>query len=219
MAVLLEKITAGPWQTNTYVVAKGPHGACAVVDPGFDAEPLLDVVFATHQLTPAGIVLTHGHLDHIASVPDVAKRYDIPVWVHADDEVLLSDPASGLSPESIPLLVNHYGTSQPSFRPDELHFFADGEVIEVAGLELTVWHSPGHTPGCVVLTVGESANRIMLSGDVLFNEGIGRTDLPRSSPEAMSKSLARIMATFEDSLVVHPGHGPSTTIGNERARV
>lgn len=219
MAVLLEKITAGPWQTNTYVVAKGPNDVCAVVDPGFDAEPLLDVVLATHQLTPSGIILTHGHLDHIASVPDIAKRYDIPVWIHFDDEVLLSDPAAGLSPESIPLLANFYGTSKPSFRPDDLHFFADGEVIEVAGLDFMVFHSPGHTPGCVVLTVGEGASRIMLSGDVLFNEGVGRTDLPRSSPVDMSKSLARIMSTFEDSLPVYPGHGPSTTIGNERFRI
>ena len=101
-AVLLERITAGPWQTNTYVVAAAPGAECVLVDPGFDSEPLIELVLARHELTPAGIVLTHGHLDHVASVPDIARRHGLAVWIHPDDEVLLSDPAAGLSPDSKP---------------------------------------------------------------------------------------------------------------------
>ena len=215
-AVLLERITAGPWQTNTYVLAAGPQSPCVVIDPGFDAEPLIDVVLARHNLTPAGIVLTHGHLDHVASVPNVAASHGLTVWIHPEDEVLLSDPAAGLSPESKPLLEQFYGTAKPSFRPEKLKHINDGDEVSIGGIDLRVWHSPGHTPGCVVLTT--DSERLMLSGDVLFNQGVGRTDLPRSDPAAMKTSLFRIMDTFDDGVEVYPGHGPSTTIGSERSR-
>jgi glyoxylase-like metal-dependent hydrolase (beta-lactamase superfamily II) len=188
-----------------------------LVDPGFDSEPLIDVVLVRHELTPAGIVLTHGHLDHVASVPDIALRHGLAVWIHPDDEVLLSDPAAGLSPESKPLLEQFYGTTTPSFRPADLRHFNDEDELSLAQIDFKVWHSPGHTPGCVVLTM--DSGRLMLSGDVLFNEGVGRTDLPRSSPAAMQDSLARIMRTFDASVEVYPGHGPNTTIGRERHRV
>jgi hydroxyacylglutathione hydrolase len=215
-ALLLERITAGPWQTNTYVLAKSPNQSCVVIDPGFESvKPLADV-FNRFGLEPAGIVLTHGHLDHVASVPDISEKYSIPVWVHPEDEILLSEPAAGLSPDSVPLLEQFYGTKSPSFRPTTLHLYQDGDTIDVAGFQLKVLHSPGHTPGCSVLSFADGETKVMISGDVLFNNGIGRTDLPRSSAPDMARSLARLMASFTDEVVVYPGHGPETTIGKER---
>lgn len=215
-ALLLERIIAGPWQTNTYVLAKGPNAPCLVIDPGFDAPAALAQIYSRHQLEPVGVVLTHGHIDHVASVLDVAGAGSLPVWLHPEDEALLSDPTAGLSADSVPLLEQFYGTRSPSFRPSNLNLYEDEQIIEVADLALKVWHSPGHTPGCSVLTFEDSEQEVMISGDVLFNNGVGRTDLPGSNPLDMSRSLARIMATFNDDMAVYPGHGPETTIGKER---
>lgn len=215
-ALLLEQVAAGPWQTNTYVLAQGPGGPCVVIDPGFETPGLLAELFKRHQLQPTSVILTHGHIDHVASVPEVSQAYSLPVWIHPDDQILLSEPTAGLSPESVPLLEQFYGTPSPDFTPAELNLYQDGQIIEDAGLKFRVFHSPGHTPGCAVLTVTDGEHELLISGDVLFNNGVGRTDLPRSSPSAMAQSLARIMTTFPDDLAVYPGHGPATTIGRER---
>lgn len=214
--MLIERITAGPWQTNSYVLAKGPGGPCVVVDPGFDVSPQLTEVLASRSLVPAAIVLTHGHIDHVASVPEVSEQFDLPTWIHSNDEVLLTSPAVGLRAESVPLLDQFFGDAEANFMPKQLHKYEDATVIESAGLTFEVCHSPGHTPGCSVLLVTEGEDQLMLSGDVLFHDGVGRTDLPRSNPADMARSLRRIFATYQDDLAVYPGHGPDTKIGRER---
>ena len=125
-------------------------------------------------------------------MPDLAAAHGLTVWIHPEDELLLSDPAAGLSPESKPLLEQYYGTAKPSFLPEKLEHIQEGDEVSIADIKLRVWHSPGHTPGCVVLTT--DSGRLMLSGDVLFNEGVGRTDLPRSNPAAMNRGRSTMPA-------------------------
>jgi glyoxylase-like metal-dependent hydrolase (beta-lactamase superfamily II) len=161
------------------------------------------------------VLLTHGHLDHTFSVTPVCRAKGIPAWIHPDDEMLLADPMLGLSAETRAF----FGGRLQWAEPDDVRTLADGAVLELAGLSLTVDHAPGHTPGSVMFRSPHSADdpSALIAGDVLFAGSIGRTDLPGGSYEQMLDSLAGKCLTLPDDTVVLPGHGPATTIGRERA--
>jgi len=206
--VLVAGFPAGPPQTNCWVVAPAPGEECVVVDPGIDAEPALDALLAEHRLRPVAVLLTHGHFDHTFSVVPVCGARGIPAWIHPDDRGQLADPGSGLGLAPGTPLFGRLTWSEP----DDVRILADGEVLELAGLQLRVAHAPGHTPGSVAFGTAGG----LFSGDLLFAGSIGRTDLPGGDGQAMLDSLARVCLALPDTTEVWPGHGPVTTIGRER---
>jgi hydroxyacylglutathione hydrolase len=216
--VLVTGFPAQAFGTNCYVVATGPGEQCLIVDPGIGVLDQLDEVIAEHRLFPAAVLLTHGHLDHTFSVAPVCGARGITAYVHPADTEMLADPAKGLSVD----LTELFGGRLPYSEPEDVAELTDGETLVLAGLEVTVDHAPGHTGGSVLFRLpgaGTSweAEQICLSGDVLFAGSIGRTDLPGGSTETMLTSLRDKVLPLADDTVVLPGHGPSTTIGRERA--
>ncbi|WP_019876940.1 MBL fold metallo-hydrolase [Sporichthya polymorpha] len=207
--------------TNCFVLAPAPGEQCVVVDPGIDVIPQLDAVLAEHKLQPVAVLLTHGHLDHTFSVQPVCGARGIPAWIHPDDEELLHDPGKALSVS----LDQLFGGRRTYTEPDDVRLLTDGVAIELAGLTFSVDHAPGHTRGSVMFRLppdpdaGQWAvpEQVLLSGDVLFQGSIGRTDLPGGSYEQMLESLARKILPLDDGTIVLPGHGGATTIGTERA--
>ena len=163
------------------------------------------------------ILLTHGHLDHMWSVLPVCGAHDVPAFVHADDRGRLADPVAGLPPD----WVGSLGLAGVTFaEPDDVREICDGELLDLAGLDLVVRHAPGHTAGSVVFCAaagGSDGEPMMFAGDLLFAGSVGRTDLPGGDDAAMRASLARVVLGAPDETVVLPGHGARTTIGRERA--
>jgi len=184
-----------------------------VIDPGIGVDRHLDAVLAEHRLQPVAVVLTHGHLDHVFSVAPVCGARGITAYIHPADRELLADPAKGLSPQ----LRQLFGGRLPYTEPDDVAPLPDGATISLAGLELTIDHAPGHTGGSVLIRTPGDEEPVCFSGDVLFAGSIGRTDLPGGDPNAMLASLRDKVLPLADETLVLPGHGPSTTIGRERA--
>jgi hydroxyacylglutathione hydrolase len=218
--VLIEGFPAQVAGTNCFVVAPGPGEQCVIIDPGVGVTGQLDEVVAEHRLHPVAVLLTHGHLDHTFSVLPVCQARDVPAYIHPRDRSALADPWSfhGWRPGE-PI----FGASGLTFaEPDDVRELADATRLELAGLQLTVRHAPGHTRGSVVFTLEPAdalADRfgdVLFSGDVLFAGSIGRVDLPGGSMADMSQSLRTVILPMSDEVIVCPGHGPQTTIGRER---
>jgi len=214
--VLIAGFPAAAFGTNCYVIAPAAGEHCVVVDPGVEVVAQLDAVLAEHRLQPVAVLLTHGHIDHTFSVTPVCGARDIPAYIHPDDNGLLADPMSGISPETRTM----FGGRLEWTEPDDVRPLADGEVLRLAGLAVTVDHAPGHTRGSVAFRLpydsDEKVPEVMLSGDLLFAGSIGRTDLPGGDHPTMLRSLAAKVLTLRDEVVVLPGHGEQTTIGRER---
>jgi hydroxyacylglutathione hydrolase len=200
--------------TNCWIVALGAGEQCLVIDPGVGVTDRLDEIIAEHRLHPVAVLLTHGHLDHTFSVIPVCQARGVPAYIHPSDRGQLTDPWSALGlPVGLPL----FGRGPLSFaEPDDVRELADGEKLPIAGVDLAVTHAPGHTPGSVVFGLAEPSGPVLFSGDVLFAGSIGRTDFPGGSTAAMMSSLRTVILPLADETVVHPGHGPSTTIRQER---
>ncbi|MEU7894983.1 MBL fold metallo-hydrolase [Nonomuraea sp. NPDC049152] len=208
--MLIAGFPAGAFQSNCYLVAPAAGEECVIVDPGQDAVDGVDDLLREHRLKPVAVLLTHGHLDHVWSVAPVCGARDIPAWIHPEDRHLLSDPAAGWSPTSSQL----FGGITLS-EPDDVRELSDGAVMELAGMEFVVDHTPGHTRGSVSFRL--PPEEIMFSGDLLFAGSIGRSDLPGGDYPTILRSLAAKCLPLPDETVVLPGHGPQTTIGRERA--
>ena len=212
--MLVAGFPTGALQANCYLLAAGEGEPCVIVDPGQEAvEPIADAV-RKYRLSPVAVLLTHGHFDHSFSVAPVCDGNDIPAWIHPDDRSMLSDPLKGMSGGS----SSFFGGRLEMREPHEVRELTDGAELDLAGLKLTVDHAPGHTQGSVLFRhATEDGGRLVLAGDVLFAGSIGRTDLPGGSSEAMWESLRTKVLPLDDETVVLPGHGPTTTIGRERA--
>ncbi len=211
---------AGPWGTNCYVVATAPGQECVVIDPGKDAADGVAEVVREHNLKPVSVLVTHGHVDHMWCVAPVAGSYDATAFIHPEDRHLLSDPMAGMSRESAGMLL---GGSYEFAEPDDVAELGDGQTLELAGLELVVDHTPGHTRGSVTFRssydadTGQDIAEVLFSGDLLFAGSIGRTDLPGGDHATMLRTLASKVLPLPDNIVVLPGHGEQTSIGRERA--
>ena len=216
--MLVAGFPADAFGSNCYVVAPAPGEQCLIVDPGIGVLDRLDAVLAEHRLHPAAVLLTHGHLDHTFSVAPVCGARGITAYIHPGDREMLADPAKGLSAD----LTALFGGRLPYTEPEDVAELVDGATLTLAGLEITVDHAPGHTGGSVLFRMPGAgspweADEICLSGDVLFAGSIGRTDLPGGSMRDMLASLRGKILPLADDTVVLPGHGPTTTIGRERA--
>jgi glyoxylase-like metal-dependent hydrolase (beta-lactamase superfamily II) len=199
--MLVQALVTGPFQENTYLVAKGEGEPCVIIDPGDEADRIADTIEAL-DLKPEIILNTHGHLDHIGAVPDLRERYDIPFAIHPADAFLL---------ENVDQHARMFGLS--GYRDPEVdRELVAGETIEAAGLSFEVVFTPGHSPGHVTFRVDGAA----FSGDCLFAGSIGRTDLPGGDPNVLKRTLHDIFLKWPDDTIVYSGHGPETTIGQER---
>ncbi|MEO7456665.1 MAG: MBL fold metallo-hydrolase [Gemmatimonadaceae bacterium] len=194
--------TVGLFEENCYLVLDEATGAAVLVDPGDEGDRIIEMVRASGATLEA-IWLTHAHIDHIGAINEVRQSYPVPVHMHPLD-LPYYDRLSARAAEM-------YG--MPWDQPDvTTTAIADGQVLNCGSLAFTVMHVPGHAPG----HVSYNGNGVALSGDLLFAGSIGRTDLPLCDPYAMDTSLERF-ATLEEATIVHPGHGPVTTIARELA--
>ena len=183
----IQKLTLGLYQTNTYLLANDTEAV--VIDPGYEADTILDALAGK---TLKAILLTHGHFDHVGAVKELVAETGCEVWIHAAESTMPPMVTAG------PLYFTHT--------------YDEGDTVSpIAGLELTVLHTPGHTPGSVCLLMGKE----MFSGDTLFACSFGRTDLPGGDPRKMMESLRRL-ASLQGNFFIHPGHGGSTTLDAEK---
>ena len=190
--MIIHKMPLGSYQTNTYIVKAREDGTeCVVIDPGYEADTILDYL-NEQGLTARAILLTHGHFDHVGAVKELAAETGCQVYIH---------PAEATLP---PMM-----TAGPLYYT---HTYSEGDTIRpIDGMELTVLHTPGHTPGSVCLLYGQH----LFSGDTLFLGSCGRVDFPGGSPQQMLASLDRL-ASLQADYRVHPGHGESTTLEWEK---
>jgi hydroxyacylglutathione hydrolase len=204
---------AGAFAANCYLVAPAPGEECVIIDPGQDAQRGIEELLDRYRLKPIAVLLTHGHIDHMWSVAPVCGAKGIPAYIHPDDRDMLADPGKGLS-----LLAKQQFLGGMTFaEPDDVRPLSDGDTVPLAGLDFVIGHTPGHTPGSVTFRSGADDEDLdaLFTGDLLFAGSIGRTDLPGGDHAAILESLARTL-TLPDATVVLPGHGPTTTIGDER---
>ncbi len=222
--MLIAGFPAGPWGTNCYVVATGAGAECVVIDPGKDAAQGVEAVIREHKLKPVSVLVTHGHVDHMWCVAPVAGTYDATAYIHPNDRHLLANPMAGMSAETTAMML---GGKYEFAEPDRVEEIADGQTLTLAGLEFLVDHTPGHTAGSVTFRTpypstgsGQAVHEVaevLFSGDLLFAGSIGRTDLPGGDHPTMLRSLREKVLTLRDNVVVLPGHGEQTSIGQERA--
>ena len=200
--MIVETLPVGPLETNCYLIGCAETRLAAVIDPGGDAADILSAV-EQHKLTLKYILLTHAHFDHIGGVAELVEATHASVALHPGDLALLRT-RGGAALFGIFI--------RPCPEPDVA--LAEGQVIEIGTLKLNVLHTPGHTPGHV--TFHEPTAKAAFDGDVLFMQGIGRTDFPGSSYQQLMDSIRNKLFALPDDTTLYPGHGPATTVGDEK---
>ena len=207
--MIFEVSAAPPFMTNGFVLGCPRTKEGVIVDPG-DAVDDQIAAARRHDLRITRILLTHAHLDHVSGVAAAKRAFAVPVYLHRDD-TFLYDAAAQQG------LVFGVRLEQPP-PVDRFYDMSGGEDLGFGDFAVDVLHTPGHCPGGVCLAVGprDSDTRELLVGDTLFAQSIGRTDLPGGDHATLLRSIRDVLFAFPDGTVVHPGHGPSTTIGEER---
>ncbi len=199
----IRRWTVGPFAENPYLLACAETGQAVFIDPGDDAPRLLRAV-AEAGVSLQAIVLTHAHLDHVGAVTEMREATGAPVYLHrADDRLLAQAPAYWAA----------FGRQIDPIRPAD-HPLEHGDRIAVGRHQLSVIHTPGHTPGSVCFYA--PADQKLIAGDTLFFRGVGRTDLPGGDMHALVASIRTRLWELPDETEVYPGHGQSTSIGAER---
>jgi len=197
-------LTVGPIQENCFLFRRDGSDRALIVDPGEETDRLLGEI-AAMGVTLDAILLTHTHFDHVGAVAPIAKATGAEVWVPEIEKGVLAD-------------INAY-VPWAEFGPyeswDAEHTLAGGERLELAGFEIDVIFTPGHSPGHVTFSIPDEA--AIFSGDVLFQGSVGRTDLPGGDPRVLMESLGTLAEALPDETTVYPGHMGITTIGAERA--
>ena len=199
-------IESQPFGENTYVVWRAGDHRCIVIDPGFEPQAIIDWI-ESRGLEPEAILLTHGHSDHIAGNAALRDRWpDLPIVIGRHDAPKLVNPAGNLSAA--------FGLSLVSPPADRL--LDHGETCSAAGLDFAVREIPGHSLGHVVFVAEDMVPPVVFGGDVLFAEGVGRSDFPDGNFAALAAGIRDHLYTLPDEAIVFPGHGGPTTIGHEK---
>jgi len=201
--MIFETVTVGPLAVNCFIIGDESVGEGVVIDPGGDAERIID---ATNRLglTIRQVINTHGHFDHVGGNRRVLAATGARLLIHRDDAHFLSRAAD--------VAVMYGLTTENSPPPDQ--YLEDGMLIMIGSSPMRVLHTPGHTPGGCCLYLEEEGK--VITGDTLFAEGVGRTDFPGSSHEALVEGIRAKLMPLPDATIAYPGHGPTTTIGHER---
>lgn len=202
----IDRLILGDFQTNCYVVRTDESAReCLVIDTGLDSRDM--IAFLTqHGLTPKAVVLTHGHVDHIAGLAAMRSRFpELRVYIHRLDGPMLTDSQANLSE----MAMLPFETA-----PAEV-LLEDGDTVEEAGIVLKVLHTPGHTPGGICLCAATEG--VVFAGDTLFADGVGRTDFPGGDWDQLLDGIRTKLLVLPERTAVYPGHGMRTTIGREKA--
>jgi len=199
--MILEKFSCGPLDTNAVLLGCKASGSAAVIDPSLGSTELILEELAAQDLRLEKILLTHSHWDHIADVHELKTKTGAKISIHALDAANLERPGS----DGLPLFFPIHGEAPDSF-------LEEGQILEVGTLRIHVIHSPGHSPGSVCFYLPEQ--KLLFSGDTLFQGSIGTLHLPTAQPKNMWLSLKKLLALPPDTRVV-PGHGADTTLGEE----
>ncbi len=199
--MILETICVGSMQVNCYILAENTDSQAIIIDPGSEDNKIKHVL-KKHKLKPAFIINTHGHIDHIGC----DDAFEVPIYIHRQDLALLKNPQLNLST----FLVSPFSVKS------KIKVLEDKEKIELGQICLEVLHTPGHTPGGICLLMRRPSDKILFSGDTLFYHGIGRTDFPGADEGLLIKSIEEKLLNLADDTIVYPGHGPSSTIGEEK---
>ena len=205
--IRVARIVLGAFQENCYVLAPVTGGDVVVIDPGDEADAILDGLRA-EGLHARLVINTHGHMDHIGGNAALIEEDGGELLIHADDAAMLTDPARNLSSLFGPGIQ-----SPPATRTVE-----GGEECAVPGIRLRIVHTPGHTPGGICVVAGDASAPVVFSGDTLFAGSVGRVDLPGGSWEQQMLSIEERLLPLPAATRVLPGHGPATDLATERAR-
>ncbi|MDP1511681.1 MBL fold metallo-hydrolase [Paenibacillus sp. CMAA1739] len=203
MTLSIRSFNLGPLQTNAYLLQGDDPQRAVIIDPGMNPGPLLRAI---ESLTIEAILLTHAHFDHIGGVEEIRNAKGCPVYLHALEQDWLTSPklnGSLMWPEASPPI---------STEPAE-YDLAEGQQLNLIGHTFKVFHTPGHSPGSVSFLCGKD----LFSGDVLFRQGVGRTDLTGGRERDLYDSIQNKLFPLGDDVTVYPGHGPKTSIGYEKA--
>ncbi len=199
--IVINRLVVGPFATNCYFVNIADSQECVIIDPGGDAELILNKL-QEMKLKPQGVLITHGHIDHVMALAEISKGISMPVYAHEKEKQMI---------EKIDVQGQRFGFSDLE-QPTISNWIRESDVIELAGLKFRVIHTPGHSSGGCCYHLNSS----VFVGDTLFESSIGRTDLPGGDYDLLIKSIQIKLLTLSDEMIVYPGHGDKTTIGHER---
>lgn len=196
----IHTLVVGQLRTNCYIIESRQH--VLIVDPGDEPERILRFINDV-KASPTGIVATHTHFDHVLGVDEIRRAVKVPFLIHAEDLSLLKSMQSS---------VRQFMGFEVPPPPKVDRYVRDREVLKVGDETVTVLHTPGHSPGSISL----QGDGFVLTGDALFNQSIGRTDLPGGDLKTLLRSIREKLFMLDDETVVYPGHGPDTSIGDEK---
>ena len=200
MNLIVETVITGPFQENSFIGWNSNSNEAFLVDPGDDVQLIVNLI-ESEDLVPKAIINTHAHLDHIGAVQPLKEKYNIPFYLHNKESFILDtyEASCGL-----------FGI-EPKAKP-EVDFWFDSECeLDIHKFKFKTINTPGHTPGGTCLQV----NNHIFVGDTIFKGSIGRTDLPGGNSSHLKKSLIHLIDSIDHNFILHPGHGPDTTLNHE----
>ena len=203
MKMKWNQIPLGPMQTNCYVLSE--EQSCIIFDPGEEPQKIIQYI-QTQKLKPLAVLLTHAHFDHIGAVDAIREQYQIPAYIHEKEAKWLMNPELNGSQKWFP--------DNPLCQKPAEHLLSGEKEIEIGPFHFLLLETPGHSPGSITYYLKE--NGMVFSGDVLFQNSVGRTDLPGGNQTLLFKSIIDKLLTLSDDTIVCPGHGPVTTIEDEK---
>lgn len=203
--IKIKTMVLGSVMTNCYLVYREDVKEAIVIDPA-DKAPVIQETLSQLSLTPKAILLTHGHYDHIGAAMELKRHYGIKIYANELEKDVLSSSYNNLSELM----------SFQTIAIDADEYLRDGEDVELAGFQIKAISTPGHTKGCMCYLVSLGEEQVLFSGDTLFEGSVGRYDFPTSSGRTLFESIKKKLLCLQDELVVYPGHGGFTTIGDER---
>ena len=200
--MIFERVTAGIYATNCYIIGCENTGDGVIIDPGGDSEQIMRAA-AENGLNIKYIILTHGHFDHTGALKDVKEQTKAPVAIHPKDAYMLQNPHQSMAAQA--------GQGGGAENADIM--LEDGDILDVGDLAMEIMHTPGHTAGGISIKIGDD---LLISGDTLFAGSVGRTDLPGGDYDTLIRSIKTKLMVLDENTKVYPGHGGATTIGKEK---